>query len=76
LRTKAGAEVDYIVERGDSLVPIEVKWTENPSRADARHVIDFLDEQPKRAKHGFVICRCPRPQLLEDRVTALPWWML
>ncbi len=76
LRTKAGAEVDYIVERGDSLVPIQVKWTENPTRADARHVIDFLDEQPKRAKHGFVICRCTRPQLLEDRVTALPWWML
>ena len=30
LRTKAGAEVDFIIARGGRLIPIEVKWTEHP----------------------------------------------
>ena len=73
LRTKAGAEVDFIIARGGQLTPIEVKWTEHPTLADARHLMTFLNEHPKRARHGYVICRCPAPLALSDRVTALPW---
>ena len=43
-------------------------------RRDARHVLTFLDEHPKRARHGFVVCRCSRAERIDDRVTALPWW--
>ncbi len=74
LRTKAGAEVDFIIEREGRLTPVEVKWTENPSRTDARHLVAFLEEQPQRAAHGYVICRCAVPMRLHDRVTALPWF--
>jgi hypothetical protein len=73
LRTKAGAEVDFIIARGGTLVPIEVKWTEHPTPGDARHLLTFLDEHPKRARHGYVICRCATPLSLTNRVTALPW---
>ena len=73
LRTKAGAEVDFIIARGGRLTPIEVKWTEHPTRADARHLVTFLSEHPKRARHGYLICRCPTPLALTDSVTALPW---
>ena len=73
LRTKAGAEVDYIVARAGRLVPVEVKWTERPTGADARHLRTFLDEHPKQARHGYVVCRCPEPLAIDDRVTALPW---
>ena len=73
LRTKAGAEVDFIVARGNRLIPIEVKWTEHPTVRDARHLLTFLDEHPKRAGKGWLICRCPAPLALTDRVTALPW---
>ena len=73
LRSKAGAEVDFIIARGGRLIPIEVKWTEHPTPGDARHLLTFLDEHPKRARHGYVICRCPTPLALTDRVTALPW---
>lgn len=76
LRSKAGAEVDFIVARRNRLVPIEVKWTEHPTRADARHLLAFLDEHPARAPHGWIICRCSVPLALTDRVTALPWsWL-
>jgi predicted AAA+ superfamily ATPase len=73
LRTKAGAEVDFIFVRAGRLVPIEVKWTERPTRGDARHLRTFLDEHPGRATRGYVVCRCPAPLAIDDRVTALPW---
>jgi predicted AAA+ superfamily ATPase len=73
-RSRDGAEIDFIVEHGQSVTPVEVKWTERPSLSDARHLLPFLDENPKRARHAFIICRCPRPMRLDDRVTALPWW--
>jgi uncharacterized protein len=75
-RTKGGAEVDFIIERDQMLTPVEVKWTENPDIHDARHLLAFLREHPKHAKHGFIVCRCRRPLQLDDRVTAMPWFCL
>jgi predicted AAA+ superfamily ATPase len=76
LRTKAGMEVDLIVDLDGRLTPIEVKWTERPSPQDARHLNAFLDDHPGKAVHGFIVCRCTRPQAVNERVTAIPWWML
>jgi predicted AAA+ superfamily ATPase len=76
LRTKDGAEIDYIVERGARLAPIEVKWTERPRAADARHLVTFLRENPKRARAGYLVCRCPRPMRLAEGVVAIPWHQL
>ena len=76
LRTKDGAEVDFIIERGGSLTPIEVKWSENPTIQDARHLLSFLDEHPKQAKQGYIVCRCSRPMQLHEQITALPWFCL
>jgi predicted AAA+ superfamily ATPase len=77
LRTKAGAEVDWIVEHERRVVPIEVKWTETPSRTDVRHLIALLEDLgPRRAPRGHLVCRCPRPMAIAPRVTAIPWWMM
>jgi len=76
LRTKDGAEIDFIVETGKGVTPIEVKWTERPSNADCRHLRTFLDEHRATAKHGYIVCRCPRPMQLDARITAVPWWHL
>lgn len=73
LRTKDGAEVDFILERRRRYVPIEVTWTERPDLTDARHLLGFMQEHPKQADHGFIICRCERPLRLHERITALPW---
>ncbi len=72
-RTRSGSEVDFIIERNQELTPVEAKWTENPSLRDARGILAFLEEQPALARRGYVICRCPKPLLLHEKVMALPW---
>lgn len=76
LRTKDGSEIDFIVEQPGKVTPVEVKWTERPSASDCRHLRTFLDEHQATSKHGYVVCRCPRPMQLDDRITAVPWWSL
>lgn len=72
VRSKDGREIDFLVELRGKLFPVEVKWTDRPSRSDARHVAAFLADNAS-AREGFVICRCTRPQVLCPGVTALPW---
>ncbi len=76
LRTRDGAEIDFIIERGASLTPIQIKWTENPGLSAARHLLTFLDEHPRQARCGYIICRCPRPLRLHEKIIALPWHCL
>ncbi|HET6629127.1 MAG TPA: hypothetical protein VFG91_05100 [Woeseiaceae bacterium] len=76
LRSKHGAEIDFIVEIDGQAIPVEAKWTERPRRDDARHVIAFLREQKNPAEYGFVVCRAPRPELLHEGVMAIPWFCL
>ncbi len=73
MRTKDGAEVDFIVAREGQLTPIEVKWTENPRLSDARALLSFLHEHPKKAKHAYLICRARLPMQLDEKITALPY---
>lgn len=72
-RTAHGAEVDYVLETPDEIIPIEVKSTESPAEADARHVKLFLGTYPERARRGYVVCRCSSPRRLTESVTAIPW---
>ena len=72
-RTSTGVEVDFVWEGPNEDVPIEVKWTERPRPEDARHLEKFLDEHPLRAKRGVLVCRCPEPQQLAERVRAIGW---
>lgn len=71
-RDPSGPEVDWVVERNGVFVPVEVKWTDIPSLADAKNVEVFLREY-ETAKMGYVVCRATRSAKLSDRVTAIPW---
>jgi predicted AAA+ superfamily ATPase len=75
-RTRGGAEIDFILERDESWIPIEAKWTQSPSLKDARHLRSFIDSSKGRAKRAYIVCRCSRPQQLDEQITAIPWWML
>lgn len=76
LRTEDGSEVDYVIEMGERLIPLDIRWTERPSVRDTRHVRTFLREHPKRAPRGWVVCRCAHPMQLDQNIVALPWFCL
>jgi len=71
-RDPDGPEVDWVLEGEQSLIPIEVKWTETPTMADARHLHLFRREYPE-AGEAYIVCRAPRRMKLGEGVTALPW---
>lgn len=73
-RTHGGMEIDFIIESGERFYPIEVKWTERPTLQDARHLMAFMKMHPERTPHGYVVCRCPYPLSLTERITAIPYW--
>jgi hypothetical protein len=43
-----------------------------------QQLTSYLDARYEgtRAPHGYIVCRCPRPLRLHDRITALPWWWI
>ncbi len=71
-RDPDGPEVDWVIDEDGIYTPLEVKWTDNPTAGDIRHLEVFLSEY-KSAKTGFLICRVPRKAKLSEKVFALPW---
>ena len=74
-RDNSGVEVDYVIEKNNQLIPIEVKLTKYPTLKDARHLITFLEEYTQ-ASHAYIVCDCPMPSRISDTITAIPWGQL
>jgi len=73
-RDHSGPEVDWVVVKNNVYLPIEVKWTQNPSEKDIKHLHTFCDDY--NAPKGIVIARIDKPRQLSERVDALPWHMM
>lgn len=70
-RDLEGREVDWVLNYNEKIIPIEVKWTDNPSSQDVRHLMTFLGDY--NVKKGYVICRCSKTRKLNEQIIALPW---
>ena len=72
-RTSAGVEVDFVVETGGKLIPMEVKLSATPRPAMAAGIQAFQKDLGDKAGPGFVIhpggVRLP----LAPRIVALPF---
>ena len=75
-RTSNGAEVDFVIESRNTLLPIEVKATTRPRYDDARHLGTFRNEYGERAKPGLVIHDGERLEWLTSDALAIPWWRI
>lgn len=71
-----GPEVDWVLEKAKQYIPIEVKYTDRPSKHDVKHIMTFMAEYANNVKTGFVICRVPRARKITDNIIALPWQQL
>lgn len=73
-RTSIGEEVDFVIEAGGKLLPIEVKATARPRLADAVHLRTFRAEYGKKARAGLLLHSGNTLEWLAPDVLAVPWW--
>ena len=72
-RTLAGTEVDFVVETGAGLVPIEVKLSATPRPAMAAAIRTFQDDMKSGSTPGYVVHPGDVRLPLGGAVTALPF---
>ena len=72
--TVTGEEVDFVIEAGDRLLPIQVKTTSRPRVRDARHLETFRDEYGSRCRAGLLLHTGDTTEWLGPKILAAPWW--
>lgn len=74
-RTTTGHEVDFVVEQGRAVLPIEVKLTERPGFKDVQNLRLFMDEFPD-APCGVLVHAGSEIRALDRNIVAVPWTYL
>jgi predicted AAA+ superfamily ATPase len=75
-RTATGEEVDFVIEAGGRLLPVEVKATARPRLADCAHLRSFRAEYGRKARAGILIHAGDTLEWLAPEVLAVPWWRI
>jgi len=73
-RTTAGHEVDFVVETGGRLLPIEVKATGRPHLGDVAHLRTFRAEYGDTVRGGLLLHTGTTLEWIAPDVLAVPWW--
>lgn len=73
-RTTGGHEVDFVIESGGKLLPVEVKATARPRLSDAAHLRLFRNEYGDRARTALLLHTGERMEWITPDVLAVPWW--
>ncbi|MBU6272625.1 MAG: ATP-binding protein [Betaproteobacteria bacterium] len=73
-RTTLGEEVDFVIEAGGRLLPIELKSTTRPRLTDCAHLRTFRQEYGRKARAGLLLHAGPATEWLAPDVLAVPWW--
>lgn len=75
-RATTGEEVDFVLETGDSLLPVEVKATKRPRVAHAANLRTFRREYGRAARSGLLLHGGDSVEWLTPEVLAAPWWLV
>ena len=73
-RTTLGEEVDFVVEFGDRLLPIEVKATAKPRLRDTAGLGVFQAEYGASSRPGLLLHAGRETFWIASGVLAAPWW--
>ena len=72
-RTTAGEEVDFVIEAGGRLLPVEIKATGHPRLGDAARLRTFRAEYGNKARAGLLLHTGNTLEWLTPDVLAAPW---
>lgn len=73
-RSASGEEIDFVVETGGRLLPVEIKSTSRPDLNDTVHLRSFRREYGNRVRSGLLIHTGNTLEWLAPDVLAVPWW--
>ena len=73
-RTTLGEEVDFIIETGGRIFPVEVKASKRPHIGDAAKLRIFRQEYGNLSRSGLLLHTGDEISWLTDDVLAVPWW--
>lgn len=73
-RTASGYEVDFVIEAGNRVLPIEVKATTQPSTRDLVSIRAFMEEYGEHAPGGLLLYAGTDTFWIAKNVLATPWW--
>lgn len=69
-RTKAGGEIDLILEGSFGLLPIEIKYNSNTTKNQLTSMIQFIEKHD--LPFGIVLNNCEKPSLITERIIQIP----
>ena len=70
LRTKAGGEIDLIIEGSFGLIPIEIKYGSSTSKGKLKFLQSFIELH--NLPFGIVINNSDRIELITDKIIQIP----
>ena len=73
-RTTTGEEVDFVIETGGRLLPIEIKSGDRLRLGDAAHLRAFRAEYGSAVRAGLLLHGGDTLEWLTPDVLAAPWW--
>ncbi len=65
-------EIDFIIQEGDNLYPIEIKETESPTSSMASEFNVLDKDVDKHRALGVILCTYPEKLYLRDNLVCLP----
>ena len=74
-RSRSLAEVDFVIEQGHTVLPIEVKTSRTVDARDLRGLEAFLAAYPRRAQAGLLLYDGTEVRQY-GRIVVAPWWMV
>jgi hypothetical protein len=73
-RTYGGREVDFVIETGQSLIPVEVKATDRPRPRDWSNLVEFRNRHGEKVKGGILLHAGRQMDWVSERILTVPWW--
>lgn len=71
-RDKDKKEIDLLIEENNTLYPVEIKMTGNPTKAMAKNFSVLKNIADKKIGTGIILCQYDRKTYLQEDLIALP----
>lgn len=73
LRSQLGKEIDFVLAYGESIVGIEVKWSQNITKQELKTVEFFLNELKDRINYIIILYPGTRSVVFNKKIAAIPF---